>query len=324
MIVKSSALENFDLNKNKFLLLHGRNDGLKSELVDKITGGKNINYDEKEILNNEDNFIENLLSNSLFDEQKIIIVKRATDKLINIFNKIDNKNLGDTILILNSENLEKKSKLRSLFEKSKKYVCAAFYPDNEQTLSKLVMNFCKEKKISISFSNINLIVNKCMGDRQTLYNELNKIENFCKNGKKITLSDLEKLINLSENHTISELINHCMAKNKKKINYILNENNFTSEDSVMITRTFLNKSKRVLQLANEFKKNKNIELTISNAKPPIFWKDKEIVREQILKWSPEKIKKLIYKINNLELFVKKDLNNSTYIITDFIIDQAST
>jgi DNA polymerase-3 subunit delta len=169
-----------------------------------------------------------------------------------------------------------------------------------------------------------LIVSKCSGDRATLINELEKIEFFVKNGKKITEEKLTKLINLTENHSISELIDHCLAKNKKQTINILNENNFNNEDCILITRTFLNKSKKILKLSNEFKANKNIDLTISSAKPPIFWKDKEITKQQIHKWTPENISKLIYKLSEIELLIKRNINNSINIITDFILTQSSS
>jgi len=197
-----------------------------------------------------------------------------------------------------------------------------FYPDNEQTLSKLTYNFFKNKNISISQANINLIINKCNGDRETLINELNKIEYYSKNGKKINSEDIIKLTNLNENHSVSELVDNCLAKNKKKIINILNENNFNNEDCILIARSFLNKSKKILQLSKEFEKNKNIELTISSAKPPIFWKDKEITKQQLNQWKPEHIKKLIYKLCEIELLIKKNLNNSIHLITDFILEQS--
>jgi DNA polymerase-3 subunit delta len=233
------------------------------------------------------------------------------------------KNLEDTTIILNSESLEKKSKLRSFFEKNKTLVCVPFYPDNDQTLSKLAYNFLKEKKISISSSNINLIINKCSGDRETLINELKKVELFSKNGKQINSDNISKLINLSENHSISELVDNCLAQNKKKIISILNENNFSNEDCIMIVRSFLIKAKKLLILSKTFEANKNIDLTMSSAKPPIFWKDKEATKQQIYKWKPKNIKKLIYKLSETELQIKKNINNSINLITDFILNQSS-
>jgi DNA polymerase-3 subunit delta len=282
------------------------------------------NYEEKEILDNENNFVENILSKSLFEEKKFILIKRVTDKILKIIEILHVKNIDDTMIILNSDNLEKKSKLRSFFEKDKKLICVPFYPDNDQTLSKLANNFLRDKKISISPSNINSIINKCSGDRETLINELKKVELFNKNGKKVNAESLSKLINLNENHSISELIDNCLVKNKKKIISILNENNFSNEDCVMITRSFIMKAKKLLTLSKTFEANNNIDLTISSAKPPIFWKEKEITKQQIYKWKPKNIKQLIYTLSETELQIKKNINNSINVITDFVLSLSSS
>ena len=326
MILKSFEGKKLNLNINHLILFYGKNEGLKSETLNFLIKDKNkiSNYEEKEILDNENNFIENISSKSLFDQEKIIIIKRATDKILKIIEILNLKNLEDVTIFINSDNLEKKSKLRSFFEKDKELVCIPFYPDNDQTLSKLAYNFLRDKRISISSSNINLIVNKCSGDREKLINELEKIENFSKNGKKINSENISKLINLSENHSISELIDNCLAKNKKKIISILNENNFSNEDCIMITRSFLIKAKKLLTLSILFENNKNIDLTISSAKPPIFWKEKEITKQQVYKWKPKNIKKLIYALSETELQIKKNINNSINLITDFILSQSSS
>ena len=326
MIIKSFEISKINLGLNNLFLLYGKNEGFKNEVTKNIIKNKNniLNYEEKEILENEDNFIENILTKSLFDEKKTIIIKRSTDKILGIIENLNSKKLEDTTIIVNADVLEKKSKLRILFEKDKKLVCVPFYPDNDQTLSKLTHNFLKNKNILISQSNINSIINKCNGDRETLLNELNKIEYYSKNGKKISSEDIIKLTNLSENHSVTELVDNCLAKNKKKIINILNENNFNNEDCIIIVRTLLNKSKKILKLSNDYENNNNIDLTISSAKPPIFWKDKEITKQQIYKWKPDNIKKLIYKISEIELLVKKNLNNSINLITDFLLDQSST
>ena len=325
MILKSYEINKINLNINHLILFYGKNEGLKNEALNILIKDKsNIsNYDEKEILDNEINFIENILSKSLFEQQKFIVIKRATDKILKIIETLHQKNLDDTSIILNSDSLEKKSKLRSLFEKDKKLVCIPFYPDNDQTLSKLAYKFLRDEKISISPSNINLIVNKCSGDRETLLNELKKIDLFSKNGRKINSESISKLINLNENHSISELIDNCLAKNKKKIISILNENNFSNEDCIMITRSFIIKAKKLLALSKTFENNKNIDLTISSAKPPIFWKEKEITKQQIYKWKPKNIKQLIYALSETELQIKKNINNSINVITDFILSQSS-
>ena len=325
MILKYFEIDKVDQNINHLILFYGKNEGLKNEATNSLIKDQNniSNYEENEILNIENNFIENILSKSLFDPQKFIVIKRATDKILNIIEILNSKNLEEITVVLNSDNLDKKSKLRSLFEKDKKLVCIPFYPDNDQTLSKLTYNFLRDKKISISPSNINLIVNKCSGDREALINELQKIEYFNKNGKKIDSENISKLINLSENHSISELIDNCLAKNKKKTISILNENNFSNEDCIIITRSFIVKAKKLLALSKTFETNNNIDFTISSAKPPIFWKEKEITKQQIYKCKPEYIKKLIYSLGEIELQIKKNINNSINLITDFILTQSS-
>ncbi len=326
MILKNYELSKINNSQNNLFLFYGNNQGFKSEFIKKLTNNLKgyYNYDEKDILENPDSFFEKISSNSLFEERKNIIIKRATNKITKILEEISPNKLEDITIIINSDNLEKKSKLRTFFEKSKKYICIAFYPDTKQILQKIAYDFLKEKNISISSADINLIVDKCNGDRGNLYNELKKVEYYCKRGKKINSSEITKLINLSENHEITELIDNCLAKNKNRTISILNENNFVNEDCILITRIFLNKSKKILKLSSTFENNKNIDLTISSAKPPIFWKDKDITKRQILKWSPKNTRNLIYKINELELKLKKNVTNSVNLVTDFILEQSST
>ena len=326
MIIKSFETNKIELDKNKFILLYGQNNGFKNETLKNLIKAKKevFNYDEKEILDNSYSFFEQIISRSLFENEKTIIVNRATDKILKIIEEIDLKKIDDVNIIILANNLEKKSKLRFFFEKHKIYLCIPFYPDNNQTLSKITYNFFKEFKIIISSENINLIVSKCNGDREILQNELIKIKHLSKTKKNITGEDILKLTNLIENINISELVDNCLAKNNKKIVNILNENNFSNEDSIIIIRTLLNKSKKVLKLSEDFKNKKNIELVISSAKPPIFWKDKEITKQQIYKWAPENIKKMIYKLGNLEFLSKKNLDNSLKLVTDFILEQSIT
>ena len=326
MIIKSFENIKINFNNSNFLLLYGKNEGLKSYVVKGIIKDKNnvFSYDEKELLDNLNFFFETVLSKSLFEKEKIIIIKRATDKIIKIIEEIYSKNLKEIFIIINADTLEKKSKLRSFFEKDKKCICVAFYPDTDETLSKLTYNYLKEKKITISQADINLITSKCNGDRGTLINELKKIENFCRNGKKINTEILSKLTNLSENHSITELVDNCLAKNKKKTINILSENNFSNEDCILITRSFIIKAKKLLALSETFENIKNIDLTISSAKPPIFWKDKEITKQQIYKWTPRNIKQLIYALSETELQIKKNINNSINLITDFILLQSTS
>ena len=266
-------------------------------------------------------FFENILSNSLFESTKSIIINRSTDKIYEIIIDLIERNISDIKIIINANVLEKKSKLRKLFEKEKNLACIATYPDTDEILSNLAQEFFKKIKIAISQQNINLIINKCGGDRLNLKNELEKIKIYLTEKKSISTEEISKLINLSEDHTFYELIDNCLAKNTNKTLNILNENNFANEDCIIILRTFLLKAKKILGLSLEYNKNKDINKTINSAKPPIFWKEKDIVRTQLNKWKPEKIKELIYLINDIELQIKKDYKNSILIVTDFILAQ---
>ena len=328
MIIKSFELNKVNLKKNNFFLFYGENEGLKKEIIESNFKNnypkKTFYYDESEVLNNKGNFFEEILSKSFFENEKLIIISRSTDKITSIIEEILEKKIDDLVLILNSGSLEKRSKLRLLFEKNKEIICIAFYEDNNQTLSSLASQFFRNNKIQISQQAINLIINRCRGDRQNLKNELNKIESFIKNKKKIEISEILQLTNLAENYSVTELVDNCLAKNKNKTLNILNENNYNLEDCIIVIRTMLAKSKRLLKLFQEIKISNNIDSAISSIKPPIFWKDKQIVKDQINKWSYKKIELLIFRINEIELLIKKNSSISLSVLSDFIIEQAST
>ena len=328
MIIKSFELNKIDLKKNNFFLFYGENEGLKKEIIENNFKNnyskKTFYYDESEILNNKDNFFDEILSKSFFENEKLIIISRSTDKITSIIEEILEKKINDLDLILNSGSLEKRSKLRLLFEKNKEIICIAFYEDNNQTLSSMASQFFRNNKIQISQQAINLIINRCRGDRQNLKNELNKIESFIKNKKRIEISEILQLTNLAENYSVTELVDNCLAKNKNKTLNILNENNYNLEDCIIIIRTMLAKSKRLLKLFQEIKISNNIDTAISSIKPPIFWKDKQIVKDQINKWSHKNIELLIFRINEIELLIKKNSSISLSVLSDFIIEQAST
>jgi len=327
MIIKSFELSKIDLNKKQFFLLYGQNEGHKKEVLNekfKKYYNENIyQYEEGEILQNEDSFFNSILSKSFFDKKKLIIITRATDKIKSLFDEILEKKVEDLVIVLNSGILEKKSKIRSLFEKGKETVCIPFYEDNNQTLSAIVNSFFRQSKISISQESINLIVQRSRGDRQSLQMELEKIKSFSINKTKISAKDLLKLTNLAENYSVTELIDNCLAKNKRKTINILNENNFSVDDCILIIRTFLIKAKKLLKLSKELEIHKNIDEIISSSKPPIFWKDKEIIKLQIKIWPYKRVKSLIYQINNTELLIKKNSSNSINILFNFIIEQTT-
>ena len=326
MNVKHFEIKKILQNKKNIWLIHGKNETLKNELTINIT---NINkdlkihtYEENQILNDTDIFFNEILSGSLFEDKKIIIIKRVSDKILSIIEELIDKNIEDYI-ILNSDILEKKSKLRSYFEKNKDLISVAVYPDTLQNLTIICQNFFKMNKIPVSQSDINLLINKVDGDKGYLMNELEKIKMYCLSKKKITSEEIKKLTNLIDNHNISELIDNCLAHNSKKTISILNENTYSNDEVIIIIRMLIKKSKKILSLIEDFKNTKSIEKTIANAKPPIFWKDKEITKTHIVKWNTANLKKLIFDLNDIELCVKKNASASYKIINDFIISIAN-
>jgi len=327
MIVKAFEIKKINLDKTRLFLFYGENEGYKNEIIKKIFEKNYPNqiyrYDEKEIIDKKNDFFYSILSKSFFDNKKLIIISRVTDKIRDIIEEIISTNITDVTIILSANILEKKSKLRSFFEKEKNTICIPFYSDTNETMSNLSLNFFKKKKISISQETINLIVERCRGNRENLYNELEKIENYSRNKKRVNYDEILKITNLAENYNVSELTDNCLAKNTKKTSHILNENNFSTDDCILIVRTLLIKAKRILKLQEEINNNSNIEQVVKNFRPPIFWKDKEIVKTQIKNWPLKKIQNVIIKINEVELLIKKNSSNSLNILSDFIIAQAS-
>ncbi len=327
MILKYYELNKLNFDITNFLLFHGKNEGYKSEEIEKITkklSKKIDSYDERQIIDNIEGFFENNLNKSLFEDKKILLINRCTDKIIKIIEDLIEKGVNETIFILKTETLEKKSKLRNFFEKSKtQLVSIAFYPDNFDTLFKIAQKTLREKNVLLSNECINILVNKCASDRKNLLNEIEKIELYSKDKKKINNEEVFRLINLSENHSINELINSCLVKNQKKLFNILNDNIFSNDDCIIIIRTLLKKTKNLLNLANTYSINKNIEVTINNAKPPIFWKEKNVIKDQITLWSVEKLKNLIVEINDVEYQIKKKSFNSINFTTNFLLEKSN-
>ena len=328
MILKSFEISKIKINNYKFYLLYGDNDGLKEEIIKSLFEKNYLNkiykYEEKEILDNSVNFFNTIFTKSFFDNEKLIIINRATDKIKNIVEELIDKNPEHIQFILNSTNLEKKSTLRKFFEKEKNIICVPFYEDNNQTLNSIISKFFRDKKIPISQQLINILIERSRGDRKNLNNELQKIENFSLNKKNITLQEITKLTNLADNYSASELVDHSLAKNTRKTVTILNENNYSDEDNIIIIRTLLAKLKRLIKIHELVNEKNNVEQAISSCKPPIFWKDKPLVIQQIKSWDKSNLKNLIYKANEIELLIKKNSTIARNVLSDFIINNSKT
>jgi len=321
MIIKS-----FEVNKTRFsnfksILLYGLNKGFKEEVIKTNISlgftGEILRYEESEVLENKDNILEGFINGSLFSEMKMVIISRSSNKILSFIEDFLERNISNLQIIINSENLDKKSKLRTLFEKDKKLACIPFYEDNNQSLNIFAIKFIKEKNIKISQESINLIVERSRGDRGNLNNELQKLEALALKRKKITQEDIFNLTKLSEDYGIFDLVDNYLAKNNVKVSKILNENNFVNDDSILILRTLLSRSKRLLKLKNIQKQKDNIDEVISSYKPSIFWKEKDLVKQQIKNWSEKEIKEKIYQISNLEILTKKN-TFSINLVSDLI------
>ena len=326
MILKSFELKKLKLDNHKFYLFYGDNEGLKEEtiksLFEKKFPDKIYRYEEKEILDNKDSFFNSVLTKSFFDNEKLIIINRATDKIKEVIEELIEKSVQDVLFILSSKNLEKKSILRKFFEKEKSIVCSPFYEDNNQTLNSIISQFFRNKKIPISQQLINILVERSRGDRKNLHNELSKIENFAVHKKNIKLEEIIRLTNLADNYDASELVDHCLAKNTRKTVTILNESNYSDEDNIIIIRTLLSKLKRLSKIYLLVDEKNNIENAISSFKPPIFWKDKPLVIQQIQAWEESELNNLIYETNEIELLVKKNSAIGKNILFNFIISKS--
>jgi len=326
MIIKSFELNKLELNNYKFYLFYGDNEGSKEEAIKKIFEqnylDKIYRYEEKEILDNIDNFFNSILTKSFFDNEKLVIINRTTDKIRETIESLIEKNPEDIKIILNSKNLEKKSTLRKIFEKDKSIICVPFYEDNNQTLNSIISLFFRNKKIPISQQLINVLIERSRGDRKNLNNELGKIDAYLLNKKNLNLEEIIKLTNLADNYNASELVDHSLAKNTRKTVTILNENNYSDEDNIIIIRTLLAKLKRLVKIHELVDEKNNIEQAVSASKPPIFWKDKPLVIQQIRSWKKEHLKDLIYKTNDIELLIKKNSTIAKNILSDFIINNS--
>ena len=322
MILKSFDIDKSNISEFKLFIIYGENDGLKKEIIQKIKkkhSGKEIKYEEEQILKNKDNFFSELKNKSLFEDKKILYVDRCTEKISEIILELD-KNYLDDLLIINCGSLEKKSKIRNLIEKSDFGIIIPTYKDNAQSLINIAKNFFLDKKISVSHETLNLLVNRSNGDRGYLKNELEKISNYSFDKKVISLREISTLTNLSENYSAAELVDASLTKNIKKTCEILKENNYSQEDTFFIIRVFLQKTKKILNLLEKIENENDIEKVMSEHRPPIFWKDKPMIKKQLKLWSHKKINELICKLNDIEIKIKRNNALNLILMKNFIYE----
>ena len=319
----------YEINKFKekvnFYLFYGENDGKKLDTINSdfsnFTKENTYKYSEKDIIQDNQLFFNKIYSKSFFEKEKLILISDITDKILDLIKETVETDTSEIKIILLAKKLEKKSKIRNFFEKNKKILIVPFYEDTPQTLLSIAKKILTESKINLSSENLNLIIERSQGDRVNLKNELEKIMNFCQNNKKLDSKDILRLTSLSENYSAGELVDNCLSKNKKKTLNILNENIPSSEDNILILRTFLNKLKRLRKLKLSLEQSNNIDQAINSFKPPIFWKDKDLIKQQIKMWDLNDIETFIVDLNDTESLIKKNPQVSNQIMNNMILDK---
>ena len=306
MNYKSYLVEqNINILKNKISLFYGENLGLKNDFKKRL---KLINsnavvarFTQDEVLKNQNYFIENLLNISLFNEEKIYFIEQVNDKILGLLENLRDKIEGQKIYLF-GEILDKKSKLRSEFEKSKELGIVACYNDNEINIKKIILERLKGYE-GLSPISINLIIENSNLDRAKLNNELDKIETFFVNRKIVNL-ELIKLLNINENDNFNMLKDAVLAGNNKNTNKLLSDTVIENDKTFF----YLNSINQRLFTLNELFsiKHKSVDQALSNLKPPIFWKDKPYVIEQARKWNKNKIKNILRKTIDLEIKFKSN------------------
>ena len=326
MLIKSYEILKKDLNFLNSFLIYGENTGLKQDIVKSVIElkeKKNIKYkqfkfEEEEIIKNQNDFFNLIFSGSLFDKKKVIFVNRTTDRLFNLISEISKKDIKDILIFFEADQLEKKSKIRNLFEKDNNLVCIACYQDNNFDLIKIINDEIKQTKIKLSTESINLLIERASGDRNNLRNEVNKLKSFALNKQMVSYDQVKELTNMVGNYQNDYIVNICLNGDKKKLNKILRENNFSFEDFLILLKIFSKKIHRLLKIKIFNRLEKNLDQIFNQIRPPIFWKEKEDVKKQVRLWNEKKLNLIIKKINEIELNCKKNHEISTNITLDFL------
>ena len=324
MIIKSyEIIKNYQKFSNyNLFLLYGENEGLKSDISVSIKKLSDKNAEflsmyEAEILANEENLYNSIYSGSLFSSTKVITIKSGSDKLLKNLTNILEKIPQNITLIVFSGILEKKSKLRSMFEKKDNTICVPCYLDDERDLYTIALSEFKKNKISVSRESLNLLVEKSNNDRENLKNEIEKVILFSFYNKKIEIDELRNIINFSGEYKSDIFINECLCGNILQFKKMLSEFYTGTINQIFLLRILSNKVQRLINLKEKSSGKNNLETVINSAKPPIFWKEKNIVKKQLTLWKSIELKKIIAEINQTELLCKQKPQISKIIFFDF-------
>ena len=327
MIAKSYEIEKNPTKFSNFnlFLLYGENYGLKqdikksikSEVTKKDSDSEFLNLYENDVINNPENFYNSIFSGSLFSSKKIITINNGTDKTLKQLEPIADKYSKNIFLIIISDQLEKKSKLRNFFENNNQALCVPCYLDNERDLENIAKTILKKHNITLSRESINLLIEKSNNDRNNLKNEIEKIKSYSTNKKSLEHNEIASIINFSGEYKSDSLINECLCGNISQYKKILSELYDNTVNQILIYRILSNKVQRLIIIKENEKENKNLDNLINFSKPPIFWKEKPLVKKQLTLWNLNDLKKIIYEMNEAELLCKKNPKISKTIFFNF-------
>ncbi len=321
MIYKSYIVEqNIRTLKENCILFYGENLGLKNEIKNKIRSinidSEIIIFNQEEILKNNNLLINEIQNISLFEKKKIYFINDVSDKILPIIEGLETESSHKIYLF--SEILDKKSKIRNYFEKSKKFAAIACYPDNDITIKKIILERLKGYQ-GLTNDNLNLIIESCSLDRMKLTNEINKIT-ICFKDKNINTKKLEHLLNIRSNDDFNKLRDQAINGNKFLTNKLLNDTILENDKNIFYISSINQRLTKIKEL-NKLSIIDNIENAIEKIKPPVFWKDKPNFIIQAKKWDEKKINKILKKTYSLEKsFKKTTFINKEILIKNLIID----
>ena len=328
MIFKSYILEEkFESIKEcKLFLFYGENQGLKQEFKEKLklqnSSKEILNLFQDEIIKNKNILINEIKNKSLFNEKKIIFINQVNDKILNTLDEII-ENIQDERIFLFSDILDKKSKLRHYFEKSKSCGISPCYQDNEITIKKIISKKLKNFQ-GVTSHIINYITQNTGLDRSKVNNEINKITSYFKD-KKIDLNKIDSLLNIKTNEDFNLLKDEAIKGNKINTNRLLADTVFEIENSIYYLNAINQRINRLNEIQNMKKGNLNIETIVSSLRPPVFWKDKAMLIEQSKKWNKYKIQTALKKTYNTEIEIKSNSSiRKDLLIKNLIIDLCIT
>ena len=307
MIFKSYVLEQNlkSIDDCKIILFYGENQGLKEEFKKNIKeankNNEKLNLLQDEIIKNENLLINEISNKSLFNKKKIIFIDQVNEKILNIIEEMA-EDVSDEKIVIFAGNLDKKSKLRSYFEKSKLCGIVACYQDNEITIKKIITNKLSDYQ-GLSTQVINFIIQNTGLDRSKVNNEIEKIKS-CFLEKKINLEKIDLLLNIKTNDDFNKLKDEALKGNKIKTNKLLADTVFEPESNIYYLNSINQRINKLYEIEKMKQNNSNTETLVSNLKPPIFWKDKPVLIEQTNKWNENKIKKALEKTYTVELQIK--------------------